>query len=561
MTEPDQNHVGALDLYTFSDLDQLLPDETTEVILAFRNDGAADWDGEYTLVYTDESHAEAIAYPHTLLASRDSFALAELGAAGRIVPGDTAYLSLPLTAPKMPGVYVTGWQMQAPSGERFGPVAEARVVVIEPPGKGLDELSYQLVTFVNSAANKNSMSPGEAFIGTWTLRNTSFQAWEGDFRIVYSAANVDKTVNAISDPMGVTLGRSLWELAGRQRIQPGEEFIVRLNFVAPKTPGFYAFHWQIVGPSGAPISGTRWMTILVAEVNGTAPPPPTLSSGGAGYVYRGPQVTFFTGIHGPADDWRWNSPQFQEMMKKLNMPVFFMSHGINPDFGGMGDRNRNVVRLVWNPRAVSADVAYEELRDDAIRRWWDRGYRRFVFFNEPQLHSMDGVSKEGFGTTWHSAEEFARFLKTNLIRARQDFPGIFLYTTPMTSNAAFDPWKWYAVMWAEVRNHVDGWCMHAYSGNNGDANAAAQDIADQVVEVQRRMGLQIPIIVSEASVNRGGDANQKARAARLLPGKLAHVPGVEGIFWFAADWDEGLDKNNEGWFRKGIAQAYLNNPI
>ena len=47
---------------------------------------------------------------------------------------------------------------------------------------------------------------------------------------------------------------------------------------------------------------------------------------------------------------------------------------------------------------------------------------------------------------------------------------------------------------------------------------------------------------------------------RVLPGDAFEVTWAfrnDG----AADWDEGLDKNNEGWFRKGIAQAYLNNPI
>lgn len=555
----DHDAVGALDLYTFTDLDQLAPGEAFEVTWGLRNDGDASWTGDYGLVYTDESYPDTLRQPHTNLAAQDAFTLGELGAAAEVVPGDTAYITLQMTAPDEPGEYVTGWQLQTPDGERFGPPVELRAIVVEPAGKGLDDLDYKLVRYVPDATvgNRNSMKPGEAFTGTWILQNTSLMPWEGDFRVVYTAAGAAGTVGATSDRMGTQPSYSLWELIGAQRLEPGQQFTIPLGFAAPQSPGHYAYHWQITGPDGMPFGGTRWMSIIVAEPNGTAPPPPAAPAGGAGYVYRGPQVTFFTGIHGPADDWRWNDAQLQNMIRRLNMPVFFMSHGINPDFAGMGDPARNVVRLVWNPRATSADEAYVEIREDQLRRWWDRGYRKFVFFNEPQLRQVKGISVEGMGIAWHSKEEFAAFLKTCLVRAKQDFPGIYLYTTPMTSNEAFDPWGWRSAMWAQVHPHVDGWCMHAYSGNNANADAAAQTIANEIVALQRQFGLQIPIIVSEASVNKGHDAAQKARVARLLPGKLAHVPGIQGVFWFAADWAEDQDENHEGWFRRGIADHFM----
>ena len=78
----------------------------------------------------------------------------------------------------------------------------------------------------------------------------------------------------------------------------------------------------------------------------------------------------FTGIHGPADDFMWQRADFQKMMQRLNMPVFFMSQGINPDFVHFGDPSRNMVRLYWNPRPLSAEEAYLEVRDDQLKRWW-----------------------------------------------------------------------------------------------------------------------------------------------------------------------------------------------
>jgi hypothetical protein len=265
----------------------------------------------------------------------------------------------------------------------------------------------------------------------------------------------------------------------------------------------------------------------------------------------------FTGIHGPADDWMWQQAPFQDMIRRLNMPIFFMSHGANADFSYMGDPARNMVRLYWNPRPVSAEDAYVEVRDDQLKRWWNRGYRRFVFFNEPQLTARHTRSPEGMEIAWHSKEEFALFLKHCLKRARKDFPDIKLYTTPMTTNDAFDPWGWRQAMWQQVKGLVDGWCAHAYTGNNTDAEAAAQDLADQIIRLKKKFRLNIPIVVSEASVNRGSDAAQKARVARLLPKKLAHLSGIEGVFWYAADWSPNFDDHHEGWFRNGIAEAYL----
>jgi hypothetical protein len=411
-----------------------------------------------------------------------------------------------------------------------------------------------LVSFENSVESYNNMAAGQAFSGTWILKNTGFQTWTGDFRVVYHDQATGNTLDALRDRMGTEPSHTLREVSGRDRVDPDESVVIRVNFTAPQQPGIYAYHWQLVSDDGVPFGGVRWMRIVVARADGTAPPEP---SDGLSFTHTGPEVTFFTGIHGPADDFVWGQQRFQDMIKRLNMPVFFMSHGSNPDFSALGDPQRNVVRLYWNPRPVTADEAYEEVRDDQLRRWWDRGYRRFVFFNEPQLDGRITRSEEGFGIAWKTKEEFARFLQTNLARARQEFPGIQLYTTPMTSNEAFDPWGWRHTMWAHVQGLVHGWCMHAYTGDNNDANAAAQDIANQVVEVQRRLQLQVPVIVSEASVNRGDNAVQKAEVARLLPTKLAHIGGVEGVFWYAADWNPDFDTHHEGWFRNGIADAYL----
>ncbi len=554
MTTPTQLlQAKSLSAEIWQDLDQLLPGDLVDVVWAFQNNSDQPW-RDVALVYTDETYPDTTEFPHTNLADDDSFALTDLGSAKMIVPGDTAYVTMSFTAPQEPGVYLTGWQLQTADGLRFGPVQELRLIVIEPPEKALVAHSYEMVGFQNSAANYNAMRGGQSFVGTWTLKNDGINAWNGDYKVVVSAEATPNTSDAVFSQMGAPSTAALKALSGVDSVPPDATVTLQIPFTAPDKPGIYSFHWQLTDDAGHPFGGMRWMRIVVTQADGTAPPRRVDS---AEATYSGPAVTFFTGIHGPADDWMWGDVKFQQKMRALNMPVFFWSHGANGDHAGFGDPRKNAVRLYWNPRPVSAEEAYKEVRDDQLRNWWNRGYRRFIFFNEPQFGAEIAGFPEGFGIAWHSKEQFASFLAKILRLARQEFPGIQLFTTPMSSNAAFDPWGWRAAMWQQVRGLVSGWCMHAYTGNNADANAAAQDIANQVVELQRRFQLKIPIIISEASVNRGSDAEQKARVAHLLHQKLARVPGVEGVFWYAADWSPEMDKHKEGWFRNGIADAYM----
>ncbi|MCP4426811.1 MAG: hypothetical protein GY803_20175 [Chloroflexi bacterium] len=545
----------AVNLNQAYDLDQLRPGEPFELMWAFRNDGETAWD-DAILAYTDESFPDTTDYPHTNFAAQTQFGLAELGAADSVAPGAMVYLTLRMTAPDAPGVYLTGWQLQTAVGDRFGPMREMRIIVAPPTTKALGELTYEVVDFSNSDPNYNDMQAGKPFTGTWILKNNGIDSWSGDFKIVASPGAVADTYDARFDLMGLAEFNTLRDLSGQNVVPPNATVTIRMSFTTPDAPGIYALHWQLCDAEGRPFGGIRWMRIVVTRIADSAPTDPVTPEP-VEYEYGGTAVAFFTGIHGPADDWMWGDGRFQKMMRDLDMPVFFWSHGANGDHAGFGDKTKNAVRLYWNPRPVSADEAYEEVRDDQLKNWWNRGYRRFIFFNEPQFGKEIAKIEEGMGISWHGKEQFARFLAQCLRRAKQDFPGIQLFTTPMSSNEAFDPWGWRDQMWRHTKDLIDGWCMHAYSGDNVNADAAAQNIADQVIALQRRYQLQIPIIISEASVNRGNDAEQKARVAHLLHRKLSQVPGVEGVFWYAADWNPDLDKHHEGWFRNGIADAYL----
>ena len=527
----NQHQAELVSMETFADLDQLLPGESAKVTWVLKNNGQTAWE-DAALAFVSESSPDDAAFPYTQLATQSAYPLTALGAGSSVAPGETAYLSLSVMAPAEPGVYLTGWQLQTAVGQPFGSVYELRVIVAAATAKAFDAFNYELIEFNNSEPNYNAMKPNTAFTGNWTLRNVGMGAWSGDFKIVASAETQADTRDARFHQMGAAHQATLRDLSGQETVPPDATVTLKINFTAPNQPGIYAYHWQLTDLEGRPFGGRRWMRIVVkAKAAAPQPQDPPQSTE---YTYGGTAVTFFTGIHGPADDWMWQDGAFQKMMTKLAMPVFFWSHGANGDFAHFGDKSKNAVRLYWNPRPVSAQEAYREVANDQLRKWWDKGYRRFVFFNEPQFGKEIAKIEEGMGIAWHNKEQFAQFLAQCLQQAKQEFPGIQLFTTPMSSNAAFDPWGWRAAMWAQVQGLVDGWCMHAYTGDNVNVEAAAQDIAGQVVALQRRFQLQIPIIISEASVNRGNDAAQKARVAHRLHQILSQVPGVEGVFWYAA---------------------------
>ena len=553
----DQQQARLVSMETFADLDRLLPGELFTVTWVLENSGTSAWeDVAFAFVENVQSANSDLAFSN--FAQEKQFSLATLGAGSSVAPGEMAYLTVSFRAPDEPGAYFTGWQLQTAVNQPFGPICELLAIVVPGDTKALIDFDYQLVEFNNSEPNYNAMQPGTAFTGSWLLKNVGMNSWSGDFNLIASAELQADTRDARFNQMGAPHQATLRDLSGQESVAPDATVTLRLSFTAPTRPGVYAYHWQLHDASGKSFGGRRWMRIVVKGASQPQPAPtPTPATTSDAYVYGGTAVNFFTGIHGPADDWRWRDDGFQRMMTKLAMPVFFMSHGGNGDFAHFGDKTKNAVRLYWNPRPVSADEAYREVANDQLKNWWNRGYRRFVFFNEPQFGKEIAKIEEGMGIAWHNKEQFASFLARCLQLAKQEFPGIQLFTTPMSSNAAFDPWGWRAAMWAKVQSFVDGWCMHAYSGDNVNANAAAQNIADQVSALQRRFKLQIPIIVSEASVNRGNDAAQKARVAHLLQQKLAQVSGVEGVFWYAADWNPEYDTHHEGWFHNGIADAYL----
>lgn len=290
-----------------------------------------------------------------------------------------------------------------------------------------------------------------------------------------------------------------------------------------------------------------WCHINYISLN----PPPQ-----PGYQYNGPAVTFAPMIHAPADDWRW--PTVNSMIAGLGIGVKFLSHGVNADFVGQYAGKKRICRLFWNnPAGDSVKTAQQKWNMDwasDFGRMYNAGIRHFEIHNEPRLAS------EGFGRQWGSAAEWGNWLSQMVDIIKAQYPQAKLYYPGESPGLPWsDQFAFTNVAWPMVRGKMDGFCLHAYSGASV-FNTAVEEIVGQVLEAQAYLNLQVPLIVSESSVNRGVDYWMKANVYVEVEKRLNGVPGIEGVAWFVSDWESPPPEqaqHGEVWYGKPIVGYYL----
>jgi hypothetical protein len=272
--------------------------------------------------------------------------------------------------------------------------------------------------------------------------------------------------------------------------------------------------------------------------------PPTTT-----YRYDGPDVDFVPMLHGPADDWAWNTGDVVDAIATANLPVKYLSHGVNASHFVRG--RAHMVRVFWKPdRQKTAIEAWEDVGGD-VMRFYNAGARDFELFNEPNLTS------EGLGLVWFSGEHFgnwlrafAQIMRTFAPDARLWFPGMSP-GVPWTNQFAFTN-----DAWPIVRDLMHGFCMHAYTGETANVETAVDGVVAQIVELQRYLKLQVPLFVSELSVNRPASSQHRATVYRTIEKRLRAVPGVAGVAYFVAQWLPELDVNGESWAGTALPQIY-----
>lgn len=285
-----------------------------------------------------------------------------------------------------------------------------------------------------------------------------------------------------------------------------------------------------------------------------APPDTRILSG----RYNGPPVKFMAGLHGPGDAHTWHDAGFRNMLKKLDMPVKFMSDGDRFRwYGEFHKSHLNLVRVFWKPdpnRRKSAQQAWDEDIRDGVINFYKAGARNFEVHNEPRL------GHEGMGHQWHNGAEFGDFLRELMLIIKQHCPEARLWYpgespgVPWTDQFAFT-WPAYK----KVSDLCHGICQHAYSGNTGDVETAAKEIVGQVRDFHKAMGVwNKPIIVSECSVNRAATPEFRAQVYAKTARALSQIPGVQGVFWYISHWNAPPPEqaNAESWYGTNLADLY-----
>ena len=295
------------------------------------------------------------------------------------------------------------------------------------------------------------------------------------------------------------------------------------------------------------------------ETTASKAKPETHAAKPAPNQYHGPQVTFVAGLHGPGDSFTWHDKGFRKMLKKLNMPVKFMSDGDRFKwYKKFHKPELNLVRVFWKPdhnRRKTAQQAWDEDIRDGVMNFYKEGARNFEVHNEPRL------GHEGMGHQWHNGAEFGDFLRGLMLIIKKNCPEARLWYPGESPGV---PWTTqFGVShpaYAKVADLCYGICQHAYSGETGNVDTAVSDIVNQVRDFHKAMQVwDKPIIVSESSVNRAATPEFRAKVYTKAAQQLRQIPGVQGIFWYISHWNAppAEKANAESWYGTDLPDRYM----
>lgn len=285
--------------------------------------------------------------------------------------------------------------------------------------------------------------------------------------------------------------------------------------------------------------------------------PPGGPAPSPGYEYKGPPVVLSPTLHAAGSDWEWASPAVQGLFNNLQMPVKWMSNGVSPNYWNQFNRPEfHLVRAFWKPdKAKTPQQAWVEDIASGVMAFYAKGARRFEILNEVNL------AQEGAGMVW-TEETLGDWLKALGLIILNACPQAKLYFPGMSPGV---PWTnqftWIDKAWPVFKPVASGFCLHAYTDITNNVTAAADNIVMQVREAQKHLDLQVPLVVSECSVNRAAPAAYKAMVYKAVESKLAAMPGIEAVCYYISSWalvPDDQDGHMEDWLRWGIGDAYNN---
>jgi len=132
------------------------------------------------------------------------------------------------------------------------------------PTRCLDSLAYvaDLTYDDNNMNNPPVLSPGQAFIKGWRVRNSGTCTWDNRYRLAFVQGN----------QAGAQMGGQPLFIVGT--VRPGQTTDLNLPLVAPMQPGTYQGWWQMFNDLNQPFGQRIWVGIRVPSPI-TATPRPT----------------------------------------------------------------------------------------------------------------------------------------------------------------------------------------------------------------------------------------------------------------------------------------------
>lgn len=141
------------------------------------------------------------------------------------------------------------------------------------PTRCLDSMSFvaDLTYDDNNMNNPPVLTPGQAFIKSWRVRNTGTCTWDNRYRLAFVQGNTS----------GAQMGGQPLFITGV--VNPGQSYDLNLPLVAPIQPGTYQGFWQMYNELNQPFGQRIWVGIRVPSPITPTPRPTQTPS---------PQVNF-----------------------------------------------------------------------------------------------------------------------------------------------------------------------------------------------------------------------------------------------------------------------------
>jgi next-to-BRCA1 protein 1 len=163
-----------------------------------------------------------------------------------VPPGGQAHLSLDLSAPATPGVYVSDWRLHDGRGRPLGDIIFTRIIAVaeSPSDRGRSDARFVADITI---PDDTRLAPGRQFTKTWRLANNGERAWGSGYRLLFVKGSPMTDRRAVPVPFA----------------QPGAEVEIALPLTAPARPGTYFGDWQLADPDGNRFGDVVFLRIVV----------------------------------------------------------------------------------------------------------------------------------------------------------------------------------------------------------------------------------------------------------------------------------------------------------